>query len=68
MVGGHQERCGEQWLLWMGVECIFKECNYLRTIPLMNKYSELPECPNYDFSLAMVNSLLTAVGGMTPRV
>ena len=29
------------------------------------KWSELPECPNYGFSLAMVNSLLTAIGGMT---
>ena len=32
-----------------------------------NKWSELPECPNYDFSLAIVNSLLTAIGGMTPN-
>ena len=30
-----------------------------------NKWSELPECPNYNFSLAMVNSLLTAIGGKT---
>ena len=30
-----------------------------------NKWSELPKCPNYDFSLAMVNSLLTAIGGKT---
>ena len=29
------------------------------------KCSELPECPNYGFSLAMVNSLLTAIGGLT---
>ena len=28
-----------------------------------NKWSELPKCPNSDFSLAMVNSLLTAIGG-----
>ena len=30
-----------------------------------NKWSELPKCPNFDFSLAMVNSLLTAIGGKT---
>ena len=30
-----------------------------------NKWSELPECPNYGFSLAVVNSLLTAIGGKT---
>ena len=28
-----------------------------------SKWSELPKCPNYDFSLAVVNSLLTAIGG-----
>ena len=31
-----------------------------------SKWSELPDCPNYDFSLAIVNSLLTAIGGKTP--
>ena len=31
------------------------------------KWSELSECPNSDFSLAMVNSLLTAIGGQTPN-
>ena len=30
-----------------------------------SKWSELPQCPNEDFSLAMINSLLTAIGGMT---
>ena len=30
-----------------------------------NKWSELPKCPNSDFSLAVVNSLLTAIGGKT---
>ena len=30
-----------------------------------NKWSELPKYPNYGFSLAMVNSLLTAIGGKT---
>ena len=30
-----------------------------------NKWSELPECTNSDVSLAMVNSLLTAIGGKT---
>ena len=28
-----------------------------------NKWSELPKCPNHGFSLAVVNSLLTAIGG-----
>ena len=32
-----------------------------------NRWSELPKCPNYGFSLAMVNSLLTAIGGETPN-
>ena len=32
-----------------------------------NKWSELPRCPNYGFSLAIVNSLLTAIGGLTPN-
>ena len=32
-----------------------------------NKWSELPKCPNYGFSLAVVNSLLTAIGGKTPN-
>jgi len=31
-----------------------------------NNWSELPRCPNRDFSLAVVNNLLTAVGGRTP--
>ena len=30
-----------------------------------NKWSELPECLNSGFSLAVVNSLLTAIGGRT---
>ena len=30
-----------------------------------NEWSELPECPNSYVSLVMVNSLLTAIGGMT---
>ena len=30
-----------------------------------NKWSELPKCPNSSFSLATVNSLLTAIGGRT---
>ena len=29
------------------------------------EWSELPECPNYGFSLAMVHGLLTAIGGKT---
>ena len=29
------------------------------------KWSELLKCPNSGFSLAMVNSLLTAIGGNT---
>ena len=32
-----------------------------------NNRSELPKCPNCDFSLAMVNNLLTAIGGTTPN-
>ena len=35
--------------------------------PLKNNWSELPKCPNCDFSLAMVNNLLTAIGGTTPN-
>ena len=30
-------------------------------------WSELPRCPNCDFSLAVVNNLLTAIGGLTPQ-
>ena len=30
-----------------------------------NKWSELPECPNSNVSLGMVNKLLTAIGGKT---
>ena len=30
-----------------------------------NKWTELPRCPNCCFSLAIVNSLLTAIGGQT---
>ena len=30
-----------------------------------SKWSELPKCPNSSFSLAIVNSLLTAIGGET---
>ena len=30
-----------------------------------NKWSEFPRCPNGGFSLAVVNSLLTAIGGAT---
>ena len=32
-----------------------------------SNWSELPKCPNCDFSLAMVNNLLTAIGGNTPN-
>ena len=32
-----------------------------------SKWSELPRCPNRGFSLAIVNSLLTAIGGVTPN-
>ena len=32
-----------------------------------NKWSEVPECLNSGFSLAVVNSLLTAIGGNTPN-
>ena len=30
-----------------------------------NDWSELPWCPNHDFSLAVVNKLVTAIGGRT---
>ena len=30
-----------------------------------NKWSELPKCPNHSFSIAIINSLPTAVGGKT---
>ena len=30
-----------------------------------NDWSELPRCPNHDFSLAVVNKLVTAIGGRT---
>ena len=30
------------------------------------EWSQLPKCPNYGFSLAVVNSFLTAIGGKTP--
>ena len=32
-----------------------------------NNWSELPRCPNSDFCLAVVNNLLTAIGGQTPN-
>ena len=32
-----------------------------------NEWSEPPKCPNRSFSLAVVNSLLTAIGGKTPN-
>ena len=32
-----------------------------------SEWSELPECPNHDFSLAVVNGCLTAIGGQTPN-
>ena len=31
------------------------------------KWSQLPECPNRSFSLAVINSLLTAIGGKAPN-
>ena len=31
------------------------------------KWSELPKCPNYGFSLALVSGLLTAIGGKMPN-
>ena len=32
-----------------------------------NDWSELPRCPNSDFSLAVVNNFLTAIGGKTTK-
>ena len=31
-----------------------------------NKWFEIPKCPNHGFSLAVINSLLTVIGGETP--
>ena len=31
-----------------------------------NKFAELPKCPNHGYSLAVINGLLTAIGGETP--
>ena len=32
-----------------------------------NNWSELPWCPNRNFSLAVINNLLTTIGGKTPK-
>ena len=32
-----------------------------------NNWSELPRCPNRNFSLAVINNLLTTIGGKTPK-
>ena len=32
-----------------------------------SKWSELPKCPNYGFSIAVIRSLPTAIGGKTPN-
>ena len=32
-----------------------------------NKWSELPKCPNHTFSIAVIRSLPTAIGGKTPN-
>ena len=47
---------------------VTKQENYVYSYDSSSrKWSELSECPNYGFSLAVVNSLLTAIGGRTPR-
>ena len=39
------------------------QCTVLTYDSARNNWSELPKCPNSDFSLAVVNNLLTAIGG-----
>ena len=62
--------------MWGGVSAVDESVAYFRPggsncVLAYNstnkKWSELPKCPNSDFSLAMVNSLLTAIGGMKPN-
>jgi len=43
------------------------ECTVLAYDSAKNNWSELPRCPNRDFSLAVVNDLLTAIGGLIPK-
>ena len=66
MVGGHHLRCGEKCLLWMGVWHISNQGGSNSVFaynPTNDKWSELPKCPTAHVSLAMVNSLLTPIGG-----
>ena len=42
-----------------------KYCILLTYDSAKNNWSELPRCPNSDFSLAVVNNLITAIGGLT---
>ena len=52
MVGEYQEKCGEKWMLWMGVWHIFKP-HWSKSIfgytynSANNKWSKLPRCPNF---------------------
>ena len=43
------------------------QCTVLKYDSAKNSWSQLPKCPNCDFSLAMVNNLLTAIGGKTTK-
>ena len=43
------------------------ECTVLAYDSATSNWSELPRCPNHYFSLAVVNNLVTVIGGRTPQ-
>ena len=65
--------------MWGGVATVDGCVAYFRCAPVekevpvysfdstSQKWSALPKCPNYGFSLAVVNTLLTAIGGKMPN-
>ena len=65
--------------MWGGVATVDGCVAYFRCAPVekevpvysfdftSQKWSALPKCPNYGFSLAIVNALLTAIGGKMPN-
>ena len=65
--------------MWGGVATVDGYVAYFRCAPVekevpvysldftSQKWSALPRCPNYGFSLAIVNTLLTAIGGKMPN-
>ena len=64
MVGGHHVRFVEKQLQYRHVAYFNSgEHKIFAYNSTTKKWSELPKCPNQSFSLAMVNSLLTAIGG-----